>query len=117
MGKEGMTEEFHDGNYVQDSLLEKYRDKITEEPGLEKLRRELPTSTFQRIESLIEEHDSLSEVLKSTGLQEISKIELKYLVSLYTGEPAEFVLEANSLQEQYEIILETLHREVGEVEL
>lgn len=112
-----MTEEFHDSGYVQDNLLEKYRDKIRKDNDMEKLKHELPEATFQRVESMVEEHDSLSDVITSTGLQELSKINLKVLVSLYTEEPAKFILEANSLREQYEIILETLHREIGEMEV
>jgi hypothetical protein len=111
------SEKSQNQGIAAENLLEKYRENITEEDDIEKLKQELPEPTFQRIENLIDNHDSLSEVITTTGLQEISKVELKFLVSLYSKEPADFVLNAKSLREQYEIILETLYNEVGEVEI
>ena len=117
MSEETVSEELETGIKVDRDLIEKYRDKIRTKEDFEKLRSQLPAATFQRVKNLIERYDTLEDILNSREFSEISKIELKYLVSLYTEEPAEFVLEANSLREQYEIMLKTLFRELGNQEL
>ena len=100
------------------SIIQEYRDnnKSQTDP-LSRLQDNLPETTFLRIQSLIEEKDSIQEIIESDELRDLSKIELKYLVGCYLGEPAEFIMGSGSLREQYIHLIENLYQRHGGVEL
>jgi hypothetical protein len=100
------------------SIIQEYRENNeSEAENLSRLQDNLPESTFLRVESLVEENDSIQEIVESGELSDLSKIELKYLVGCYLGEPTEYILDSGSLREQYIHLIENLYQRYGGVEL
>lgn len=108
------------GEQNSSGLLDEYRENSGDEGNqsdMQRLKKELPESTFERIEGLVDDYDDASEILEQDNLEELSLIELKFVVGSYLGRPADYVVEKISLEEQFQFLVSRLHKEIGGVEL